>query len=90
MARREAHLSRHRITDGMFRLLHTTPRKVLLTHVPQPAALDQQVPHTDGDQADITVRLNTSIQEVSMCEMYTARLKTGQCCLMATPSHMGV
>ena len=65
-----------------------TTGEVPLAQVPQTGTFDQQVLHSQGDQAVITVRANSPGHEVAMGEMCMARSKTGQCGLIAAPLYM--
>ncbi len=69
-------------------VLPSTPGEIPLSQFPQTGALDQQVRRSQGDQAVITIWMNSTGHEVAMCQMCMTCLKTGQGCLMVAMPHI--
>lgn len=66
MSQGEPHPSQHqRETENS--VVSPKPGEIQLSQVPQTEALGHQVSHRQGDKAVITMRVNTTGHEVTMC-----------------------
>ena len=88
MTRGKTHLSQH-LRETKTSFFSPSSGEVPLSQVPQTGTLDKQVPHSQGDQAVITVKLNIRRHEVTMGQMSVTRPETGQYCLIWTSCDRG-